>query len=89
MLRATLLVVLLLSGTALAAPGKPPTAKEMDALDRDEAAAEAAMDAGDLQKALRYVDYFGHEQEAFATAMLEYGKTQRALRRAVEKKFGE
>jgi len=60
----------------------------MEALDRDDAAAEAAADAGDMPAALRYVDYFGHEQEDFATAMLEYGRSQRALRRAVETKFG-
>src|SRR2546423_4333660 len=89
MLRAICLVVGLTCAAALAAPAKQPTAKEMEALDRDEAAAEAAMDAGDLQKALLYIDYFGHEQEAFATAMLEYGRSQRALRRAVEKKFGD
>ena len=88
MLRTIPLVVWLTCAVALGAPGKPPTAKEMEALDRDEAAAEAAMDAGDLQQALRYVDYFGHEQQAFATAMLEYGRSQRTLRRAVEKKFG-
>ena len=69
--------------------GKPPTAAEMEALNRDDAAAEAAADKGDLEAALRYVDYFGHEQEDFASAMLEYGRSQRSLRRAVEKKFGE
>src|SRR5678815_2358770 len=73
---------------APAKPGKPPTATEMEALDRDDAAAETAADAGDMPAALRYVDYFGHEQEDFATAMLEYGRSQRALRRAVETKFG-
>ena len=68
---------------------KPPTASGMEALDRDDAAAESAADAGDMEAARHYVDYFGHEQEDFASAMLEYGRSQRSLRRAVENKFGE
>lgn len=84
MARAIALVAILL----LSADGAP-SAEELKALDRDEAAAEAAMDRGDVREALRYVDYFGHEQEDFATAMLEYGRAQRELRRAVVGAFGQ
>src|SRR5687768_15349420 len=57
-----------------------PSRDELKALDRDEAAAEAAADTGDVREALRYFDYFGHEHEAFATAVLKYGRAQRRLR---------
>ena len=88
-----LLPVFWLGLHAAAAPlGAATTAvdpQELQALDRDEAAAEAAADAGDFSAALRYMDYFGHEQEAFATAVLEYGRDQRKLRRAVLDKLGD
>ena len=73
-----------------AAPAVDPlTPEEISALDRDDAAAEAAADRGDFSVALRYMDYFGHEQEDFALAVLEYGRDQRALRRAVTDKLGQ
>ena len=62
--------------------------QDLKALDRDDAAAEAAADAGDVSKALRYYDFFGHEQEDFARATLEYGRSQRLLRTAVINRFG-
>lgn len=65
------------------------TEKELAEIDRDDAAGEAAADAGDFTRALRYMDFFGHEQEDFATAVLEYGRDQRTLRRAVLDKLGE
>ena len=88
-----LLPILWICLLAAAAPGGAATTavdpNELQALDRDEAAAEAAADAGDFSTALRYMDYFGHEQEAFATAILEYGRDQRKLRRAVLDKLGD
>ena len=83
------LLLSLLAGAAPAPAAARPTAQEMEALDRDDAAAEAAADAGDFKAALRYMDFFGHEEEEFATAMLEYGREQRALRGAVVDKLGE
>ena len=74
---------------AAVAPADQPSAEDLKALDRDDAAAESAIDTGDLQKALRFVDFFGHEQEDFATATLQYGRSQLALRRAVVEAFGE
>lgn len=67
----------------------PPSKMELADLDRDDAAAEAAADRGDFPAALRYMDFFGHEQEEFATAMLEYGRDQRKLRKAVVDALGE
>jgi hypothetical protein len=86
-----LLSLLTLAAAAPAPSTAPesPSLEERKALDRDDAAAEAAADRGDVQAALRYMDFFGHEQEEFASAMVEYGRQQRALRRAVTDKFGE
>jgi len=67
----------------------PPSKADLADLDRDVAAAEAAADRGDFPAALRYMDFFGHEQEEFATAMLEYGRDQRKLRKAVVDALGE
>jgi hypothetical protein len=72
-----------------AAVPAPPTTKDLDDLDRDDAAAEAAADRGDFSAALRYMDFFGHEQEEFATAMLEFGRDQRKLRKAVVDSIGD
>ena len=66
-----------------------PGTKDLEDIDRDDAAAEAAADRGDLPAALRYMDFFGHEQEAFASAVLEYGRDQRKLRKAVLDSLGE
>src|SRR5258705_7592571 len=91
-------VPILLALLAAVAPTDPRTetrsgekviAEDLAEIDRDDAAAEAAADAGDFTRALRYMDFFGHEQEAFATAILEYGRDQRKLRRAVLDKLGE
>ena len=65
------------------------TEAELADLNRDDAAAEAAADRGDFTAALRYVDFFGHEQEEFATSILEYGRDQRKLRKAVSDRLGE
>ena len=70
-------------------PPDQPTAKQLAALDRDSAAAEAAAAKGDIDTARRYVDLSGHEQEALARAMLEYGAAQASLRKAVIKRFGD
>ena len=67
----------------------PPSKTDLADLDRDDAAAEAAADRGDFPAALRFMDFFGHEQEEFATAMLEYGRDQRKLRKAVVDALGE
>ena len=80
---------LALVAALLLAADPAPSRDELKALDRDEAAAEAAADAGDVREALRYFDYFGHEHEAFAAAVLEYGRAQRRLRRAVVGAFGD
>jgi hypothetical protein len=81
------------SNTAAPHDAPPPAARvserELGDLDRDDAAAEAAADRGDFPAALRYMDFFGHEQEEFATAMLEYGRDQRKLRKAVVDSLGE
>lgn len=90
--------ILLLTCISMAPAQSPPTSprqtlpltdKERADLDRDEAAAEAAGARGDLAGALRYMDYFGHEQEDFAAAMLEYDRSQGDLRRAVIDKLGQ
>jgi len=83
------LVLVLLVFVAAAPADSRPTDKELAEIDRDDAAAEAAADRGDFTAALRYMDFFGHEQEEFATAMLEYGRDQRMLQRAVVDKLGE
>jgi hypothetical protein len=76
------------------APGRTADGASLDPqdlkdLDRDDAAAEAAADRGDFSVALRYMDYFGHEQEDFALAVLEYGRDQRKLREAVTDRLGQ
>jgi hypothetical protein len=73
------------AGAAAAAP----SAGDLEDLDRDDGAAEAAADRGDFPAALRYMDFFGHEEEAFAIAVLEYGRDQRKLRKAVVDSLGE
>lgn len=71
------------------AEGKPATAAQLKALDRDIAAADAAAAKRDLDAALAYVDYTGHEQEALARAMLQYGARQAELKAAVTKHLGK
>jgi hypothetical protein len=77
---------------ALAAPSRagdvPDAPDDLKALARDDAAAEAAVAAGDVRGALRYFDYFGHEQEDFARASVEYRIARQKLREAVRGAFG-
>lgn len=64
------------------------TPADLRGLERDDAAAEAALAAGDLDAALRYFDYIGHEQEEFARATLEYRLARQRLGGAVRDAFG-
>jgi hypothetical protein len=66
----------------------PVPADDLKALDRDDAAADAAVASGDVPGALRYFDYFGHEQEDFARASVEYRVARQKLREAVRGAFG-
>jgi hypothetical protein len=68
-------------------PDRQPN-PELRALDRDDAAAEAAVASGDLDAALHFFDYAGHEQEDFARASLEYRIARQELRGAVRDVFG-
>ena len=67
-------------------PAAAPTAQNgeslLAAIDRDDAAAEAAW-RGDLEGAARYFDYFGHEQEDMVRATLEYRLARQKLGDAV------
>lgn len=86
-----LLFLLLLSSVAVRAQVAPlgtESAAELKALDRDDAAAEQALKAGDIAAALRYFDYFGHEQEDFARATLEYRLARQKLGAKVREAFG-
>ena len=86
-----LLIVTLIAGPLRAASAPAPAPAELDdvrALDRDDAAAEAALAAGDVEKALRYFHYSGHEQEAFARATVEYRRARLGLRRSIRAAFG-
>ena len=72
-------VALLLTLLTCAPPVRAETPPvDLRALDRDDAAAESALSSGDLDAALKYFDYFGHEQEDFCRATLEY-RAARAL----------
>ena len=86
-LRLPLVLVLALQvhGTAARAD---VSASDLRAIDRDDAAAEAALAGGDLEAALRYFDYFGHEQEDFARATLEYRLARQGLGAAVCEALG-
>ena len=79
---------LVLLSCALAARASAPTADELRSLDRDDAAAEAAVVRGDVDGALKHFDYSGHEQEEFARATLEYRLARQKLRDAVRERFG-
>jgi len=92
-LRRALLVfsVLLVPAMAARADSTPTTRNagiDLQSLDRDDAAAEAALEAGDLAAALKYFDYFGHEQEDFCRATLEYRLARRKLEEAVRTSLG-
>jgi len=72
-----------------ASPPAPETARvDLQSLDRDDAAAEAALESGDVDAALKYFDYFGHEQEDFCRATLEYRLARRKLEDAVRASLG-
>jgi len=80
---------------ALAAPARADTTPaplsagvDLKLLDRDDAAAEAAIGAGDVEAALKYFDYFGHEQEDFCRATLEYRLARRKLEDAIRTSLG-
>lgn len=64
----------------------PPV--DLAELRRDDVAAEAALAASDLDGAMKYFDYFGHEQEDFARATLEYRLARQKLGDVVREKFG-
>ena len=77
-------VALLLTLLTCAPPVRAETPPvDLRALDRDDAAAESALSSGDLDAALKYFDYFGHEQEDFCRATLEYRAARQELGRAV------
>ena len=84
----SLLLPLLLLHLTFAARGAGAGEVDLKALDRDDAAAEAALARGDLDGALKYFDYFGHEQEDFARATLEHRLARQKLRDAVRESFG-
>lgn len=77
--------VVMLSAHAGAAPA---ASIDLKGLDRDDAAAEEALKSGDIAAALRYFDYFGHEQEDFARATLEYRLARQKLGVEVRAAFG-
>ena len=97
--RASRIVPFILLPIAAAAPGlradvtpAPPAAgspADLRAIDGDDAAAEKAAAAGDVEKALKYFDYFGHEQERFARATVEYRRARHALGEVVTDVLGE
>jgi hypothetical protein len=91
-LHRALLVPLILFAQALPAradtPAAATTGTDLKALDRDDAAAEEALDSGDLDAALKYFDYFGHEQEDFCRATLEYRLARRKLEDAIRASLG-
>src|SRR5947208_2384576 len=65
-----------------------PPDPQLAAIDRDDAAAEGALAKGDVEATLRYFDYFGHEQEDFARATLEYRLARQKLGEAVRESLG-
>ena len=79
-------LVLGASAPADVVPSRAVSAAELQALRRDDTAAEKALAAGDLAGALRYFDYFGHEQEDFARATLEYRLAREKLAAAVRQR---
>ena len=76
-----------LAGASSTVPKHNPDS-DLRAIDRDDAAAEAALAEGGVDAALRYFDFVGHEQEDFARASLEYRLARQALRAAVRDTFG-
>ena len=82
------LIALALATLALSSRGANPSDDDLRALERDDAAAEEALAKGDLGGALRFFDYFGHEQEDFARATLEHRLARQELRDAVRQAFG-
>ena len=83
-----LLLALLVVTLPARAGGDAPVPIDLKSLDRDDAAAEAALARGDVDGALKYFDYFGHEQEEFARATLEHRLARQELRGAVREAFG-
>lgn len=85
------LVALLVACPVRAASDTAPVAVsvvELTGIERDDAAAEKAAEAGDVRAALRYYAYFGHEQEAFAKSTVEYRRARHDLRAAVTEELG-
>jgi hypothetical protein len=66
----------------------PVSPAVLEALERDDAAAEKALAAGNVAGAMKYFDYFGHEQEDFARATLEYRLARQKLADAVRDTLG-
>jgi hypothetical protein len=89
-LRRALLLLFVLFLPALSGRAEPATDRiDLQSLDRDDAAAEAALESGNLDAALKYFDYFGHEQEDFCRATLEYRLARRNLEDAVRASLGD
>jgi hypothetical protein len=83
-----LLSLLLVPAFTARADSPAPAGIDLHSLDRDDAAAEAALESGDVDAALKYFDYFGHEQEDFCRATLEYRLARRKLEDAVRASLG-
>ena len=85
-----LVAALWLAAPVRAEPSGVPTPPDpqLAAIDRDDAAAEGALAKGDVEATLRYFDYFGHEQEDFARATLEYRLARQKLGDAVRELLG-
>jgi hypothetical protein len=71
-----------------ATPAAGSAGVDLRALDRDDAAAEAALESGDVATALQYFDYFGHEQEDFCRATLEYRLARQKLEGVIRSSLG-
>ena len=84
----SLIPVLLASPGAGPSPAPAGPSADLRAIDRDNAAAEAALAAGELDAALRYFQYVGHEQEDFARASLEHRIAREKFGAAVREAFG-
>ena len=84
------MVLLLIAAPARASNPIPPKDPDpaLPDVERDDAAAEAALASGGVDAAMRYFDYVGHEQEDFARASLEYRLARQTLRGAVRDVFG-